>query len=111
MVPGIPERLTEFTRNLVHGKPSEEIRRHGRSLLVVQLLQTLLNKPCSLFRRQTGGERHISREHFWIQLFDLYARVIPPALEMTSLVDGARICVSEKQRSEGTSSFVIPQHR
>lgn len=30
---------------------------------------------------------------------------------MTALVDGARICVSEKQRSEGTSLFVIPQHR
>jgi hypothetical protein len=29
---------------------------------------------------------------------------------MTALVDGARICVSEKQRSEGTSFFVIPQH-
>jgi len=30
---------------------------------------------------------------------------------MTALVDGARIGVSEKQRSEGTSFFVIPQHR
>src|SRR6202041_3214335 len=30
---------------------------------------------------------------------------------MTALVDGARVCVSEKQRSEGTSLFVIPQHR
>ena len=80
MVSGIPERLTEFTRNFVHRKPSEEIRRHGRSLLVVQLLQTLLNEPCSLFERQTGGERYISREHFRIQLFDLYARVIPAAL-------------------------------
>ena|ERR1700733_1954567 len=30
---------------------------------------------------------------------------------MTALVDGARICVSEKQRSERTSLFVISQHR
>src|ERR1700734_3138719 len=30
---------------------------------------------------------------------------------MTELVYRARICVSEKQRSEGTSFFVIPQHR
>ena len=49
MVSGIPERLTEFTRNFVHGKPSEEIRRHGGSLLVVQLLQTLLNEASSFF--------------------------------------------------------------
>jgi hypothetical protein len=80
MVSGIPERLTEFARDFVHGKPSEEIRRHGRSLLIVQLLQTLLNEPGSLFHRKTGRERHISRENFRRKLFDLYARVIPAAL-------------------------------
>jgi hypothetical protein len=48
-MPGVSERLTQFMRNFVHGKPPKEIRRHGRSLLVVQLLQTLLNEASSFF--------------------------------------------------------------
>jgi hypothetical protein len=56
MVSGIPERLTEFTRNFVHGKPSKEICSHRRSLLVVQLLQALLDPALRSVRScNTGG--------------------------------------------------------
>jgi hypothetical protein len=98
-------------RNFVHGKPSKEIPRHGRSLFVVQLLHSLLNEASSFFQGQTGCERHIAREHFRLDFFDLQARVIPAAFEVTPLVDGSCVGVSEKQRPEGASLLVVPQHR
>jgi hypothetical protein len=111
VVPGISERLAEFPRNFVHREPSKEIRRHRRSLLVVQLLQTLLNEASSLFQGQTGSERYIPRENFRLKLVDLYACVISAAFQMTPLVYRARVGVPKKQGPEGAAIFVIPQHR
>src|SRR5216683_6420133 len=110
MMPRVTERLTKLMRNFVYGKPTEEIRRHCCSLLVVQLFQTLLNEACAFFERKAVYGGLVPHEQLRLNFFDLHTGVIPTAFQMTPMVDRTCVGVSQQQCTERTSLLDVPQH-